>query len=184
MALYRQNDCACTLLWFTLLAKTRNLLSMKVHVYYIGKTSEAYLREGEAIYAKRLKHYLPITFEVLPDVKNAGKLSAEQLKAKEGELILSRLKNDDGLILLDEGGKQFGSVDFAQWLDLQLQRPYKRLVFLVGGAFGFPPEVYARANGKLSLSKMTFSHQMIRLFFAEQLYRGMTILRGEKYHNE
>ena len=157
---------------------------MKVHIYYIGKTSESYLREGEAIYAKRLKHYLPVTFEVIPDVKNAGKLSPEQLKTKEGEQILGRLKNDDGLILLDEGGKQFGSVAFADWLDKQLQRPYKRLVFVVGGAFGFSTAVYARANGKLSLSKMTFSHQMIRLFFAEQLYRGMTILRGEKYHNE
>lgn len=157
---------------------------MKVHVYYTGKTNEAYLREGEAVYAKRLSHYLPITFEVLPDVKNAGKLRPDQLKDKEGELLLSRLKNDDGLILLDEGGKQFGSVAFSAWLDQQLQRPYKRLVFLVGGAFGFSPAVYARANGKLSLSKMTFSHQMIRLFFAEQLYRGMTILRGEKYHNE
>lgn len=157
---------------------------MKVHVYHIGKTSEAYLREGEAIYVNRLKHYLPLTFEVLPDVKNAGKLRPAQLKEKEGELLLSRLKNDDGLILLDEGGKQFSSVAFAQWLDQQLQRPYKRLVFIVGGAFGFSPAVYARANGKLSLSKMTFSHQMIRVFFAEQLYRGMTILRGEKYHNE
>lgn len=157
---------------------------MKVHVYYVGKTSEAYLREGEAIYTKRLKHYLPVTFEVLPDVKNAGKLQPTQLKEREGELILSRLKNDDGLILLDEGGKQFGSVEFSRWLDRQLQMPYKRLVFMVGGAFGFSPAVYARANGKLSLSKMTFSHQMIRVFFAEQLYRGMTILRGEKYHNE
>lgn len=157
---------------------------MKVHVYYVGKTSEAYLREGEAIYAKRLKHYLPVTFEVLPDIKNAGKLQPTQLKEREGELILSRLKNDDGLILLDEGGKQFGSVEFSRWLDRQLQMPYKRLVFMVGGAFGFSPAVYARANGKLSLSKMTFSHQMIRVFFAEQLYRGMTILRGEKYHNE
>jgi 23S rRNA (pseudouridine1915-N3)-methyltransferase len=157
---------------------------MKVHVYYIGKTSEAYLREGEAVYTKRLKHYLPVTFEVLPDVKGAGKMKADQLKEKEGELVLARLQSTDGLILLDEGGKQFGSVDFAHWLDKQLQRPYRRLVFLVGGAYGFPPAVYERANGKLSLSKMTFSHQMIRLFFAEQLYRGMTILRGEKYHNE
>ena len=157
--------------------------TMKVHVYYIGKTSESYLREGEAVYAKRLRHYLPVTFEVLPDVKGGGKLSPDKLKEKEGELVLSRLQNNDGLILLDEGGKQFGSVDFAHWLDGQLQRPYRRLVFLVGGAFGFSPAVYARANGKLSLSKMTFSHQMIRLFFAEQLYRGMTILRGEKYHN-
>ena len=157
---------------------------MKVHVYYIGKTTEAYLRTGEAIYAKRLKHYLPVTFEVLPDVKNAGKLRPEQLKQKEAELVLSRLKNDDGLILLDEGGEQYKSTAFASWLDRQLQQPYRRLVFLVGGAFGFDDAVYARANGKLSLSKMTFSHQMIRLFFAEQLYRGMTILRGEKYHNE
>ncbi len=156
---------------------------MKVHVYYIGKTSEKYLQAGEAIYVKRLKHYLPVTFEVLPDVKGAGKMTAEKLKEKEGELVLSRLKNDDGLILLDEGGKQYGSVEFASWLDRQLQQPYRRLVFLVGGAFGFAPAVYERANGKLSLSKMTFSHQMIRLFFSEQLYRAMTILRGEKYHN-
>ncbi|WP_020568169.1 23S rRNA (pseudouridine(1915)-N(3))-methyltransferase RlmH [Neolewinella persica] len=157
---------------------------MKVHVYFIGKTTEPYLREGEAIYAKRLKHYLPITFEVLPDIKGAGKMSPDKLKEKEGELVLSRLKNDDGLILLDEGGKQHGSVDFAYWLDKQLQKPYRRLVFLVGGAYGFPPAIYERANGKLSLSKMTFSHQMIRLFISEQLYRAMTILRGEKYHNE
>jgi len=157
---------------------------VKVHVYYIGKTSEAYLKEGEAIYAKRLKHYLPVTFEVLPDVKGGGKLSPDRLKEKEGEMVLLRLKNDDGLILLDEGGKAFGSVDFARWMDKQLQRPYRRLIFLVGGAYGFPPAIYERANGKLSLSKMTFSHQMIRLFFAEQLYRAMTILRGEKYHNE
>lgn len=157
---------------------------MKVHVYFIGKTSEAYLREGEAIYAKRLKHYLPITFEVLPDVKGGGRLSPEKLKEKEGEMVLSRLQTTDGLILLDEGGKQFGSVDFAHWLDRQLQQPYRRLIFLVGGAYGFPAAVYQRANAKLSLSKMTFSHQMIRLFFAEQLYRGMSILRGEKYHNQ
>lgn len=164
-------------------AHARIFVAMKVHVYYIGKTTEAYLREGEAIYAARLKHYLPVTFEALPDIKKAGKLRPDQLKAKEGELILSRLRNDDGLILLDEGGKQLSSLDFAYWLDRQLQMPYRRLVFVVGGAFGFDDAVYARANGKLSLSCMTFSHQMIRLFFAEQLYRGMTILRGEKYHN-
>jgi len=157
---------------------------MKVHVYYIGKTTGSYLREGEAIYEKRLKHYLPLTVEVLPDVKNAGKLSPNQLKEKEAKLVLSRLKPDDGLILLDEGGREFSSVQFSAWIDQQLQRPYRRLVFLVGGAFGFSPTLYARANAKLSLSKLTFSHQMIRLFFLEQLYRGMTILRGEKYHNE
>lgn len=117
-------------------------------------------------------------------MKNAGKLSSDQLKAKEAEAILARLKTEDGLILLDEGGQQFGSVAFSEWIDQQLQRPYRRLIFLVGGAFGFDESIYQRANGKLSLSKMTFSHQMIRLFLLEQLYRGMTILRGEKYHNE
>ena len=157
---------------------------MKVQVYYVGKTTEKYLREGEAIYQKRLKHYLPIAFDILPDIRNAGKLSAAQLKEKEGDLILSKVNADDGLILLDEAGKRFTSTKFAAWLDKQLQMPYRRLIFVVGGAFGFSDEVYARANGKLSLSDMTFSHQMIRLFLAEQLYRGMTILRGEKYHNE
>ncbi|NJC24594.1 23S rRNA (pseudouridine(1915)-N(3))-methyltransferase RlmH [Neolewinella antarctica] len=157
---------------------------MKVLVYYVGKTSEKYLCEGEAIYQKRLGHYLPISFDILRDVRNAGKLSSEALKGKEGELILGKLNNDDGLILLDEGGKRFTSMKFARWLDRQLQMPYRRLIFVVGGAFGFSEAVYARANGKLSLSDMTFSHQMIRLFFTEQLYRSMTILRGEKYHNE
>lgn len=157
---------------------------MKVQVYYVGKTSEKYLREGEAVYQKRLKHYLPISFDVLPDIRNAGKLSSDELKVKEGDLILSKVNPEDGLILLDEAGEQFRSIKFARWLDRQLQAPYRRLIFVVGGAFGFSDGVYARANQKLSLSKMTFSHQMIRLFFAEQLYRGMSILRGERYHNE
>ena len=153
-------------------------------MYYVGKTSEAYLREGEAIYRKRLGHYLPIEFTVLPDVRRVGKLRPDQLREREGEMILSKLTNEDGLVLLDEGGRQFASVEFARWLERQLQQPYRRLVFVVGGAFGFSSAVYARANAKLSLSRMTFSHQMVRLFFTEQLYRGMTILRGEKYHNE
>lgn len=157
---------------------------MKVSIWYIGKTSEKYLREGETIYEKRLKHYLPISVEVLPDIKNGGKLSAGQLKHKEAEMVLSKLQHSDGLILLDEGGKQFGSVEMSHWLDKQLQRPYRRLIFLVGGAFGFANELYSRSDGKLSLSKLTFSHQMVRLFLLEQLYRSMTILRGEKYHNE
>ena len=157
---------------------------MKVQVYYVGKTSEKYLREGEAIYQKRLAHYLPIAFDVIPDIRNAGKLSVTALKEKEGEAILAKLGNDDGLILLDEGGKRFTSVKFAAWIDKQLQMPYRRLVFVVGGAYGFSDAVYERANVKLSLSDMTFSHQMIRLFLAEQLYRGVSILRGEKYHNE
>jgi 23S rRNA (pseudouridine1915-N3)-methyltransferase len=156
---------------------------MKVECWFIGKTNEAYLREGIAKYEKRLPHYLPFHTEVIPDVKRAGKLSPTQLKQQEAQFILQRLKSDDGLILLDEGGKQLASVELAHWLDGQLQRPYRRLIFLVGGAFGFDERIYQRANGKLSLSKLTFSHQMVRLFLLEQLYRAMTILRHEPYHN-
>ncbi len=161
-----------------------NLHAMKLTCWFIGKTSDAYLREGTALYEKRLRHYLPFETDVLPDVKQAGKLSPDQLKAREADLVLDRLRDDDGLILLDERGEQFGSVQLAQWLDRQLQQPYRRLVFLVGGAWGFDDRLYQRANARLSLSKLTFSHQMVRLFLLEQLYRAMTILRNEPYHNE
>lgn len=157
---------------------------MKVQFWAIGKTNASYLSEGEAIYEKRLKHYLPFSYEVLPDIKQAGKLSIEQRKEKEGLLVLDRLQTQDGLFLLDERGKHLSSVDFSHWLADERQKPYKKIIFLVGGAYGFSPAVYARANGQISLSKMTFSHQMIRLFFLEQLYRAMTIQKGEPYHNE
>ena len=157
---------------------------MKVVFKMVGKTQFPYLEEGCAIYEKRLKRYLPLTLETIPDVKNAGKLDPAQLCQKEGELILSKLKPDDGLILLDERGERFSSVQFSVFLDQTLQMPYKNLIFQVGGAFGFSKEVYARANTKISLSPMTFSHQMIRLFFLEQLYRAMSILKNEPYHNE
>ncbi len=157
---------------------------MRVQVYYVGKTRERYLREGEAVYEKRLGHYLPIGFNIIADVRGGGKLPSDRLREKEGEAILKALTPTDGLILLDEAGKSMTSKKFATWLDRQLQQPYRRLVFVVGGAYGFSPAVYERADGRLSLSDMTFSHQMIRLFFSEQLYRAMTILRGEKYHNE
>lgn len=156
---------------------------MKVECWFIGKTADRYLQEGIDKYAKRLPHYLPFNQEILPDIKNAGKLKPEQLKEKEAELVMNRLKPQDGLILLDERGKQYTSEELAAWLDGQLQAPYRRLIFLVGGAFGFDESIYQRANGKLSLSKMTFSHQMVRLFCLEQLYRAMTILRNEPYHN-
>lgn len=156
---------------------------MKVFFWVIGKTNEKYLSTGMEVYTRRLGHYLPFEMEILPDVKQAKHLSSEQLKQKEGEYLLNRLKNDDLLILLDEKGKQFDSVAFATYLDRQLQMPYRRLIFQVGGAFGFSEAVYKRANAKLALSKMTFSHQMVRLFFLEQLYRAMTILRNEPYHN-
>jgi 23S rRNA (pseudouridine1915-N3)-methyltransferase len=157
---------------------------MKIEFRVVGKTNEPYLREGIDIYNKRIGHYLPYAMEILPDVKQAGKLSPEKLKQAEGKLILNKLNTDDFLILLDEKGKTYTSVQFSKHISKLLQQSYKRIIFQVGGAFGFSDEVYKRANGKLSLSGMTFSHQMIRLFFTEQLYRAMTILRNEKYHNE
>jgi 23S rRNA (pseudouridine1915-N3)-methyltransferase len=156
---------------------------VKVECWFIGKTADRYLREGIDKYAKRLPHYLPFEKVILPDIKNAGKLSSPQLKQKEAELVLSRLKPQDALFILDEKGKQLTSEDLSQWIDQQLQGFHRRLIFLVGGAFGFDDAIYQRANGKLSLSKMTFSHQMVRLFWLEQLYRAMTILKNEPYHN-
>ncbi|MBX2871622.1 MAG: 23S rRNA (pseudouridine(1915)-N(3))-methyltransferase RlmH [Saprospiraceae bacterium] len=156
---------------------------MKVEFWVIGKTNESYLKQGTELYVKRLSHYLPFQMVVIPDVKTSKGMKPIQLKNKEGEAILQKLKSEDLLILLDERGKSFDSVAFAKYLDQLLMRPGRRLIFLVGGAFGFSEALYQRAQGKLSLSEMTFSHQMIRLFFVEQLYRAMTILRNEPYHN-
>lgn len=156
---------------------------MKVELWAIGKTSEKYLDAGIEIFERRIRHYVPFTWTVLPDVK--GKYTdAEQLKKKEGEMLLARLAPDDWLVLLDEQGQEHTSVGLAQWLERRLAGPGRRLVFVVGGAFGFAPEVYARANEQLALSRLTFSHQMVRLFFLEQLYRALTILKNEPYHNQ
>ena len=155
---------------------------MKVELWAIGKTSEKYLEEGIGIFEKRLKNYLPFSWVILPDVK-LKTTDGALLKKEEGKLILSKLQSDDFLVLLDENGKQLTSMELAQWMERRLASSGRRLVFLIGGAFGFAPEVYARAQEQLSLSKMTFSHQMVRLFFLEQLYRAMTILKNEPYHN-
>jgi 23S rRNA (pseudouridine1915-N3)-methyltransferase len=154
---------------------------MKIELWQIGKTSESYLKEGVSIFEKRLKHYCTFETLTLPDVKQ--NLDAEQLKTKEGALILMKLQKDDILILLDEKGVEFDSVGFASFLEKKQNMSTKRLIFQIGGAFGFSEDVYSRADAQISLSKMTFSHQMIRLFFTEQLYRAFTILKGEKYHN-
>ena len=156
---------------------------MKVELWFVGKTSFPYLQTGIEIYEKRLKHYIPFKIEVLADLKNTKNLQANQVKEKEGAMILKKLSPQDHLLLLDENGKQYDSVAFSNFLENKLQTSAKRLVFLVGGAYGFSDAVYQRANGKLSLSKMTFSHQMVRLFVVEQIYRGMTILRNEPYHH-
>ena len=156
---------------------------MKVELWMIGKTNEAYLKEGIQLYKKRLDRYLPFQIQLFSDVKHANKLSPNELKQKEGALLLSKLKSDDYYILFDERGKQMKSVDFARFLEHKLQLSHKRIIFQIGGAYGFSEAVYQRANAQLGLSQMTFSHQMIRLFFVEQLYRAMTILRNEPYHN-
>ena len=156
---------------------------MKILFLSIGKTSFPYLREGTAIYEKRLDRYASFESRILPDVRNAGKMGSEELKRYEGEKFLKVFEPTDLVVLLDEAGKQRTSVELAGWLDRSLQSGKRRLVFVVGGAYGFSPAVYERADQKMALSKLTFSHQMIRLFFLEQLYRAFTILRGEPYHN-
>lgn len=156
---------------------------MRVEFWAIGKTSFPYLKEGVDIYEKRLKHYLSYSSSILPDVKNAKNLSPDQLKVKEGQIVLKNIADGDFLVILDEKGKSYTSEQFSVFLEKKMQMSYKRIIFLVGGAFGFSSEVYQRADTKLSLSAMTFSHQMIRLFFTEQLYRACTIMKGEPYHN-
>ena len=155
---------------------------MKIELWAIGKTSEKYLEVGIEIFEKRLKNYLPFTFTVLPDVKLKTADNA-RLKQEEGKMLLAKLAPDDFLVLLDERGQAFTSVELARWLERRLTASHRRLVFLIGGAFGFSPNVYARANEQLALSQLTFSHLMARLFFLEQLYRAVTILRNEPYHN-
>ena len=156
---------------------------MKIKVLCIGKTDEAYITEGLQKYLNRLKHYASLEFVEIPDIKNRGKLTAERLKDEEGRIILSKVSEKDHLILLDEGGKEFTSMQFSSFLQKRMIAS-NDLVFVIGGAFGFDNSVYSRAHEKIALSKMTFSHQMVRLFFVEQLYRGFSILKGEKYHHQ
>lgn len=157
---------------------------LKAELWITGKTSFSYIDEGIDIYEKRLKHYLKFQIQLFPDIRNAKNMSPELLKTKECEQQLHKLEKDDFLILLDERGKNLTSVEFAGFMEKMLVQTQKRLVFVIGGAHGFSQAMYDRAQMQLSLSKMTFSHQMIRLFFVEQLYRAMTIVKGESYHNE
>ena len=157
---------------------------MEISLIVIGKTNARYLQEGIDEYIKRLKHYIPYSITVLPDIKNTKKLTEEQQKEAEGKLMLDALKPGDCLVLLDERGKEFTSVAFADYLQCKINAGLRRLVFVIGGPYGFSQSVYDRADEKISLSKMTFSHEMIRLFFTEQVYRAMTIQRGEPYHHQ
>ncbi len=159
-------------------------MNMKVRFIVVGKTDEKYLQEGIFKYENRLKHYAQYSMEVIPDIKKGKKTTMEQQKLDEGKEILSKVAKGDYLVLLDERGKSFSSVEFSRNLEKKMVSGVSSIVYVIGGPYGFSDDVYQRANEKLSLSKMTFSHQMVRLFFVEQLYRGFSILRGEKYHHE
>lgn len=157
---------------------------MNIKLIVIGKTDNQPLQHLINDYQKRLSHYVNFDFQIISDIKNSKTLSEAQQKNKEGELILKQIEPQHDLILLDERGKSFSSVEFADFLQKKMNAGIKQLTFVIGGPYGFSQEVYTKARGQISLSKMTFSHQMIRLFFIEQLYRGFTILRNEPYHHQ
>ena len=167
-----------------LFQKISYFCSMKITLLVIGKTDEPYLETGIAKYVGRLGHYVPFEMKVIPDIKNRKTLSEAQQKKSEGELLLSQLQPGDLIVLLDENGKTFSSRGFSKWIENQMNVGCKRMVFVIGGPYGFSQEVYEKANSKISLSEMTFSHQMVRLIFVEQLYRAFTILKGEAYHHD
>lgn len=156
---------------------------MKITLLVVGKTTDSHIEALIQEYQKRLTHYLPFALQVIPELKNTKALTSEQQKQAEGELILRTITPATDLILLDEHGKEYRSIEFADYIQKRMSSG-RDVVFVVGGPYGFSEAVYQRANGKISLSKMTFSHQMVRLFFVEQIYRAMTILRGEPYHHE
>lgn len=157
---------------------------MNIKLLLVGKTDEGNLQSLIDNYVKRLEHYNKFELEIIPDLKNTKNLSVEQQKTKEGKLILEKMTPSDYLVLLDENGKQYSSEAFSEFIQKRLNSGMKQLIFVVGGPYGFSEEVYTRAQAKLSLSKMTFSHQMVRLFFVEQLYRAFTILKNEPYHHK
>ena len=156
---------------------------MKTILILVGKTQSKILKVGIDDYVSRIAHYMPFSITTIPELKNTKSLSEDQQKQKEGELILKEIQPSDTVVLLDEHGAEFRSIEYANWLK-QKQNTARRLIFIIGGPYGFSPDVYARANEKISLSRMTFSHQMVRLIFTEQLYRACTIIKGEPYHHE
>jgi 23S rRNA (pseudouridine1915-N3)-methyltransferase len=156
---------------------------MNIKLLCIGKTDDKRLLALIEEYSKRLNHYIKFSIEIIPDIKNVKNLSEAQQKEKEGQLILSKVGPQDHLILLDENGKEMNSVGFSQFLQKKMNGGYKTLALVIGGPYGFSETVYKTSQGKIALSKMTFSHQMVRLFITEQLYRGFTILKGEPYHH-
>lgn len=157
---------------------------MKITLLTVGKTDMPWVKEGLELYRSRLVHYIPFAVSEIPELKGVGAMSPAQIKDKEGEKILAAIKPTDDVILLDEHGRKYRSLEFASFLEKKMAGSGRDIVFVIGGAYGFSEKVYERASGKLSLSDMTFSHQIVRTIFAEQLYRAFTIMRGEPYHNE
>ena len=157
---------------------------MRITLLTVGKTDIKWVSEGLEVYSSRLRHYIPFEIKEIPELKNVSSLSRDQIRTAEGKLILKNLRDSDEVVLLDEHGREFRSVEFASMLEKRLSASSRDLVFVIGGAYGFSTEVYERASSKISISKMTFSHQMVRTIFVEQLYRAFTIIRGESYHHE
>jgi 23S rRNA (pseudouridine1915-N3)-methyltransferase len=157
---------------------------MKLLLLVIGKTTDSHVKALIDDYSSRLSHYVPFAIEVIPELRSTKALTAEQQKATEAELIRKQLQSGDHIVLLDEHGSERRSVEFASWLQKRMNAGTRRMVFIVGGPYGFDPSIHSLANEEISLSQMTFSHQLIRLLFVEQLYRAQTILRGEPYHHE
>lgn len=156
---------------------------MKTELILVSKTTDKHLAAGIDDYVSRICHYLPFAITVIPELKNTKNMTEEQQKVREGELILQKIQPSDTVVLLDEHGKEFRSIEFADWLQKK-QNTARRLIFVIGGPYGFSESIYKRADEQLSLSKMTFSHQMVRLLFVEQIYRACTIIKGEPYHHE
>ena len=156
---------------------------MKTILILVGKTVNKHFIAGIEDYSERISHYMPFEIVTIPELRNTKNRSEEQQKISEGDLILRQIQPSDTVVLLDEHGKEFRSIEYARWLQ-QKQQTARRLVFIIGGPYGFSDAVYSRSNEKISLSKMTFSHQMVRLIFTEQLYRACTIIKGEPYHHE
>jgi Uncharacterized conserved protein len=157
---------------------------MKMTLLTVGKTDIQWVRDGLETYSSRLNHYVPFSVVEIPELKNVSALSQVQIKDREGKLIMKALKPSDRVILMDEHGREYRSIEFASFIETMMYSGGKDIVFIIGGAYGFSDEVYSRSDGKISLSKMTFSHQMVRAIFAEQLYRAFTIIKGEPYHHE
>jgi 23S rRNA (pseudouridine1915-N3)-methyltransferase len=157
---------------------------MKIFLLTVGKTSQKNIKEEILLYTKRLSYYTDFELQEIPSLKSSIKISQSELKKSEGQMIMKYLNSNDYVVLLDENGKSYSSIDFSKKIEKFRLNSFKRVVFVVGGAFGFSDELYSRCNEKVSLSYMTFSHQMVRLFFVEQLYRAFTIINNEKYHHQ